>query len=187
MFEVRIGPDVALRLLEARHSDELYQLIRRNWERLRVWVPWLRLTSTVDQTREYVQRSLQRFANGNGFSAGIWVGDTLVGQIALEYIDRENRLTEIGYWIDAGVEGKGIVSKACQHLVDYAFGELDLNRVQIRCAVENTRSRAIAQRLGFVEEGVLRQVERLEDRYVDLVIYGMLRHEWQDSARNSKP
>jgi len=186
MFEVRIGPEVALRLLEARHSDELYQLIRQNWERLRVWVPWLRLTSTVDQTREYVQRSLHRFANGKGFSAGIWLGDQLVGQIALEYIDRDNRLTEIGYWIDAGVEGKGIVTKACQHLVDYAFGELDLNRVQIRCAVENTRSRAIAQRLGFVEEGVLRQVEQLETGYVDLVIYGMLRHEWLESGRNSK-
>jgi len=84
MFEVRIGADVVLRLLEERHSDELFQLVSRNWERLRVWVPWLRLTSTVEDTREYVRRNPQRFADGNGFSAGIWVADKLVGQIALE-------------------------------------------------------------------------------------------------------
>jgi ribosomal-protein-serine acetyltransferase len=71
-------------------------------------------------------------------------------------------------------------------LVDYAFNELGLNRLEIRCATENTKSRAIPQRLGFKQEGTIRQAEWLYDHYVDLVVYGILASEWSDSSKVPK-
>ena len=75
-------------------------------------------------------------------------------------------------------QGKGIVTRAARAVVDYSFNELGLNRVEIHCAEGNRKSRAIAERLGFRQEGVLRGSGLLYDRYVDMVIYGMLKEEW---------
>jgi ribosomal-protein-serine acetyltransferase len=179
MFNHKLSDEAELRLLEERHAEELFALINRNHERLLVWVPWLSSTDSLEHTRDFTRRKLQRFADNNGFAAGIWYQGALAGEIELDYVDWSNRITEIGYWVGADAEGKGLVTKACRILIAHAFDNLGLNRVQIRCATENLRSRAIPEKLGFTQEGILRQVERLHDRYVDLVIYGMLAHEWQ--------
>jgi hypothetical protein len=70
-------------------------------------------------------------------------------------------------------------SVATGALVDHAFGVWKLNRVEIRAGVENKRSRAIPERLGFTQEGVLRQAERVGDRFVDHVMYSILADEWK--------
>jgi len=57
-----------------------------------------------------------------------------------------------------------------------------MHKVVISCAIDNPRSRAVAERLGFVQEGILRQVGRLRDRYVDIVFYGLLVDEWRTQA-----
>ncbi len=179
MFVYKLSDEAELRLLEERHAEELFTLINRNHERLLMWVPWLDNTDSVEHTRDFIKRKLQRLADNNGFVTGIWYKGALAGEIAFDYIDWPNRMTEIGYWLAAEVEGKGIVTKACRVLIAHAFDNLELNRVQIRCATENLRSRAIPEKLGFTQEGIARQVERLHDRYVDLAIYGMLVSEWQ--------
>ena len=66
------------------------------------------------------------------------------------------------------------MTRACRALVAHAFDTLRLQRVEIRVATGNRRSRAIPERLGFREEGILRQVEWLYNHYVDHVVYGRL-------------
>ena len=179
MFGFRLSETTTVILLEIRHSDEFYDLVQKNLERLALWCPWLGRVATPEATREFLGEKIARFADGNGFTAGIFVGGHLSGVIALEYIDWPNLATEIGYWIDSDVEGKGIVTSACRALLEHAFCELKLERVQIRCASENLRSRAVPEKLGFTQEGILRGCERLRDRSVDIVVYGLLRREWR--------
>ncbi len=71
------------------------------------------------------------------------------------------------------------MTAACRKLIDYAFDELKMNRVEIRCAAANARSRAVPERLGFQQDGILRQSEWLHDAFVDLVVYSTLTGEWQ--------
>lgn len=183
MFSFTLSETTSIRPLEVRHSDEFYQLVRKNLERLAVWCPWLDRVSTLEATREFLREKIQRFASGNGFTAGFFCNGRLSGVIALEYIDRANSATEIGYWLDRDAEGKGIVLEASKLLIDHVFDDLGLNRVQIRCGTENMRSRAIPEKLGFRQEGIVRQCEQLPDRFVDLVVYGLLAGEWQRPDR----
>ncbi len=71
------------------------------------------------------------------------------------------------------------MTKTVKALMHYAFEELQLNKVEIRAAVGNVKSRAIPERLNFTIEGTIRDAEWLYDRYVDHVVYGMLVKEWQ--------
>ncbi len=80
--------------------------------------------------------------------------------------------------LGAAFEGQGLITCACRVMIDYAFDELGLNRVVISCASENKKSRAIADRLGFTQEAILRQSEWLKDEFVDQVVYGALAREW---------
>ena len=98
----------------------------------------------------------------------------LADTINLHDIDSESRKANVGYWLGAECQNRGLMTKACRVLLDYAFQELNLNRVEIPCTVQNTKSRAIPERLGFVQEGVIRQAEWLYDHYNDHVIYAML-------------
>ena len=70
------------------------------------------------------------------------------------------------------------MTAAVRAYVDHAFATWKLNRVMIQAAVENARSRAIPERLGFREEGILREVERIGDRMLDDVVYSMLAADW---------
>ena len=83
-------------------------------------------------------------------------------------------------------QGRGIMTRACAAMTRWCFDELKLNRVEIQCARENARSRAVPMRLGFVQEGILRQAGTAEAGFVDHVVYGMLASEWPTTlAQNS--
>lgn len=70
------------------------------------------------------------------------------------------------------------MTKCCKALIDYGFHELKLQRIEIRAIQENLRSRAIPERLGFSQEGLIRQSIKLYDKFCDSVVYGLLASEW---------
>lgn len=180
MFNFRLDEDSELRLLEDRHAGELFALIDENRERLRPWMPWLTDGYSIANAKKYVQYGMKQFAEGRGFQAGIWSGGKLAGTIGFHGADLDNRRTTIGYWISAPFEGRGLVTRACRAMIDHAFDGLGANRVEIGCDVENLRSRAIPEKLGFKQEGVLRRCDWIHDHFVDIVIYSMLADEWRN-------
>ena len=102
----------------------------------------------------------------------------IVGVAGFHGVDRVNRSTSIGYWLVADAVGRGLMTRAVRTLLDQAFGVWDLHRVVIEAVVDNTRSRAIPERLGFREEALLREAKLLRGRYEDAVLYAMLASEW---------
>lgn len=185
MFSYKIDDDTELRLLETRHAEELDALVTANYDHIKEWAAWLKDTeSPIEQTREHIKRNRMQFAEGKGFNIFIWYQGKMVGKVGYNFFDWDNRQTELGYWLGASFQGKGLVTKSCRALINYAFNELKLNRIEIRCGVENTKSRKIPERLGFREEGILRQTEWLHDHFIDLVVYGMLASEWRDKNKS---
>jgi ribosomal-protein-serine acetyltransferase len=178
---IQVNAETQLRLLEERHVEDYFALIARNQEYLHAWIDVEAYEGTVEALRAYVRQRLLQFINGEGYHLGIWHQDALIG--ILDYRPNwRNRSIELGYWLDEAMQGKGIVTRACRTMVRYAFEEHQAHKVVISCAIDNPRSRAVAERLGFVQEGILRQVVRLHNRYVDGVSYGLLIDEWRAQA-----
>lgn len=179
MLFAALGDGAELRLLEPRHASVLCDAIRANLDRLY----WVDRDFSVETANARIQGGLERLSDGVGLSAGIWLDDEMVGDVGLFHFEARSRSIEIGYWIAAKAEGRGIVSRATSALIDYAFGELELRRVEIKCAASNVRSRAIPVRLGFTLEATHRRAEPVGDVWEDLLVYGLLEEEWA----NEKP
>jgi ribosomal-protein-serine acetyltransferase len=175
---LRVTDSVELRQLKRDDAEELTLLIDQNRAYLREWLPWLDNSTSITDTARFIGRSTEQADDYNGLTLGIVCEGRLAGVLGQHYVDSLNRRTEIGYWLDAAHQGRGIVTRATARLVDYAYREQDCNRVILQCAVGNLKSRAVAERLGFVQEGILREAEWLYDHYVDLVVYSMLKRTW---------
>ena len=178
MFSAALREGFALRLLEERHAKILFAAVEREREHLRPWLAWVDSTHSEEDTLSFIRSVLEQFADNRGFAAGIWDGTRLAGTIGVHRIDWLNRRVEIGYWLGREYEGRGIMTDACRAVITHLFREMELHRVEIRCAVENIRSAAIPRRLGFKHEGVLRQAQFSGGRWHDLHVFGMLREEW---------
>jgi ribosomal-protein-serine acetyltransferase len=175
MFSYKISAEIELRLLEERHTEQVFALMAEDRERH----PELDENFSLDDVRKKIRHDLALFADHKGLNAGIWYQGILAGTIRYHEIDWSNRATELGYWVGGAFEGRGLMTKTCRAMINYAFKELGLNRIVISCAVGNQKSRAIPERLGFTQEGVLRQSEWLRDHFTDMAVYGLLASEWQ--------
>lgn len=174
---IQVNKETQLRLLEERHVEDYFDLIASNKAYLYTWIDVEAYEGSVETLKAYVKQRLLQFANGEGYHLGIWYQDALVG--ILDYrLNWQNRTVELGYWLDCAQQGKGIITQTCRVMVQHAFEEHQMQKVVISCAIDNPRSRAVAGRLGFIQEGILRQVVRLHDRTIDGVFYGLLDKEW---------
>jgi ribosomal-protein-serine acetyltransferase len=185
MFSRKIGKNLELRLYQLSDAEMLNRLIEDNFRHIKKWSAWLKDGRSIENTHAFIERNLKQFANRERFALGVWFENQMAGPIEFNYLDWQNRKTEIGFWLGESFQGRGLITKSCRALVDYAFDELNLNRVEMRCGVENLKSRKIAEKLGFWEEGIIRDAEWLHDRFVDFVIYGMLADEWHDKNHNT--
>ncbi|MGP4070049.1 GNAT family N-acetyltransferase [Halobacillus sp. B29] len=174
MFKHVINEHTELRLLEVRHAEELFRLTDSSRDSLRQWLPWIDATKTVENSKEFIESTLKQFCNNDGFQAGIWYKGELAGVAGLHTINWSNRSTSIGYWLGESFQGKGLMTQACQAIVDYCFHELDLRRIEIQAATENEKSLAIPHRLGFKKDGCLEKSERLYDEYVDHDVFALI-------------
>lgn len=180
-FAYQIDDSLELRLFEMHHAVELFNLAHANRAHLAEFLPWIDDIQTLVDAQTYIQQGLRQFASNDGFQAGIWLDDALIGSIGHHSIDWNNRKTELGYWLDKTHVGHGYMSSALEAVLQYSFETYQLNRVQVRIAVNNTRSRKLVENQGFILEGVLREDIMIRGEYVDHVIYAMLAQVWWDT------
>jgi ribosomal-protein-serine acetyltransferase len=168
-----------LRAFEEADADELFALTDRHRAHLEPWLPWVALTTSPDDSLEFIRRTRRQLDADAGMQLALVDADSAIAGVAgFHGFDWQNRATTIGYWLAADRQGRGLMTAAVRALVDHAFAERGLHRVEIAAAVDNARSRAIPERLGFREEGVRRGAERHGDRYLDLVVYALLAPDW---------
>lgn len=179
MFSYKIDEELSLKLVEVRDSERIFELTDASRDYLKEWLPWLDYTKTVEDSRDFIRMSRKNYADNKTLNTAIVYQDEIVGMAGFNELGWVNKTAKIGYWLGQEYQGHGIMTRVAEALTDISFGHFGMNRTEIRVATGNVKSRGIPERLGFTEEGTLRQVEWLYDHYVDHVVYGMLASEWK--------
>ena len=186
MFFFEIDEEVHLRLLSGLDTEPLFKLIDESRNDLRKWLPWLDDTLRPHDSRRFIEQSMTLYNNRQALTVGIFYKNELAGIAGFNEYEWVNKIAYIGYWLGVRYQGKGIMTRVVHALTDYGFNHLKFNRMDIRAATGNVKSRAIPERLGYTLEGHIRQAEWLYDHYVDHAVYGMLAHEWELSKKTMK-
>lgn len=176
---IKVDDDLTLELIDEHHAEETYKVIDANREHLRVWLPWVDYTKSVQIFKDYIRFCKQQFKEGADYGYIIRHRNEAAGRIGLHHVDAKNKSAAIGYWLAKEQEGKGIITRSCKALLNFGFNELQLNRIEIKCGDRNNKSEAIPQKLSFKREGLLRQAEFVNGKFIDLHLYSLLKEEWR--------
>jgi len=182
MVTFRIDDEITLREFREGDAAAVFTTVSANYEHLHSFMDWITPDYSIGSAKEFIVKSIKGREERTNLSLGIFRGSRFIGSIGFTYFDWAAMKTEMGYWIAAADEGKGIVYKAAALLIDFAIRELRINRIEIRCSAENQRSSAIPVRLGFKKEGHLRRSEFRNGRLHDFEIYGLLASEWESGG-----
>lgn len=181
MEKLTIDDRQFLERLNFLHVEPIFNAIVQNRKFLRKWLPFIDFTHKIIDTERFVRSILEKPSNNRDEVYVIWFDNEFAGLIGFKGADRINDKIEIGYWLIEKMTGNGIATAAARKMVNLAFRNMDMNRVQIRCGVGNDKSAAIPHRLGFSFEGIERGGERHNHSYIDLNVYSMLKKEWAES------
>ena len=171
-----IGERIVVRRWRDEDAQPLYDAIMESQERLQQWMAWAHTYHAVDDAVEFVRGQSGHWALHNHIGTGIFMkaDGTLLGSVGLHLHDLHVPVVELGYWIRSSAEGKGYVSEAVRRMAAFAFTEFGVQRLVIRCDARNIRSKAVAERLGFIAEGCHRRDSIGTDGTIrDTLVYAM--------------
>ena len=160
---ITVKDNILLKEFELTDAEHIFKAIDSQREYLGEWLPFVEFTKSVKDSLDYVNSVVTMPEECKERQFAIFCGDDFAGLAGFKGTDRLNRKSEIGYWLREEFQHRGIMTESVRALIKFGFSELDLNRIQIKCAPENVKSRKIPQRLGFTLEGIERDSEFVKE------------------------
>ncbi|GLW48340.1 N-acetyltransferase [Streptomyces sp. NBRC 14336] len=179
MYAISLGDDGAeLRPLEPWHAEEFLAHLERGRDFINQYIPFASKATDTAGARAVLQRYADMRAADTGSLHGLWLDGKLVGGVLFLNFDAEAGNCEIGCWLEPAGTGRGLVTRAARVLLDWAFGERGMHRVEWHAASANTASVNVARRLGMTREGVQRESFPHRGARLDMEIWAILAPEW---------
>lgn len=170
-----VDKEILLKVVEPEDAEPIFNTIDNEREYLKEWLPFVEETHDISYTKTFIEHTIA--ADSSDLTFTISYKNQFVGIIGLKDTDMGNRKTEIGYWLSEKFQHKGIITRSCMALIEYAFNDINLHRIQLKAATKNFKSQAVAQRLGFMLEGIERDGELHSHGFVDLKVFSLLKED----------
>jgi ribosomal-protein-alanine N-acetyltransferase len=169
---VLVTPRLRLRQFRVEDVEAMHECLA-NPEAMRFW------NTPVHTKRIETERAVLRFIDCTPSYYRFWavadaVTDRWLGLVNYHDGHIRNKRVAIGYIVDPARQRQGIATEAVSAMLEFCFGELGLHRVQAFIHPENAASRALAEKLGFRCEGLLRDNLRVADDWRDDMLYALL-------------
>jgi ribosomal-protein-serine acetyltransferase len=159
--------------IEPRHAEALWEATEGSLAELARWLPWV-VTASAEATGTFTEEAEREWREGTNFQFAIHDRRGVVGAMGLDVPVPIRRLGEMGYWVRSERAGRGLATEAGAAVVRFGFEVLGLYRIELRAGTENVPSQRVAEKLGFVREGLLRRGCPMGDAGYDCYLYGLL-------------
>lgn len=179
MYRVDLGEGATLGPLEPWQAAEFLAHIDRARDTVDPWIPWASRSPDLDGARATLQKYADLQARDAGRLYGIRLDGTLVGGVMFVSFDPDSGNAEVGCWLEPAATGRGLVTRAARLLIDYAFRDRGLHRIEWHCRTDNKASSAVARRLGLTHEATLRQNYPWQGVRHDTEIWAVLATDWR--------
>jgi RimJ/RimL family protein N-acetyltransferase len=171
-------PDIEVRPLERRDTARVFEAVDESKADVGRWMDWCRADYSMADAEAWIDAALSGRDDGTNFQFGIFDCDgRFLGACGLSGIDAHAKSANLGYWVRTQAAGRGVAVGAARLVVDWAFANTDLERIEIVAAVDNRRSQRVAEKLGAVREGTLRSRLCVFGRFHDAVMFSVVRND----------
>lgn len=172
-FPLQIDETISVELVDRQYAAEFIELMQNERQNLSQWLVWPKFTLEISDNLQFVKESLEQLQAGNNINCYILQNGRLCGGIGLVSINQLLKKAEIGYWLCASMQSKGIVSRVCKAFVALAFEHLELELIEIRAAEFNQPCRNVCERLGFEFNGMIKNAELLNEMVINHAVYSL--------------
>ena len=167
-----------LKPIQENHVHAAFRLIEDNRTYLVAECDPLPHLGTIEDTLFMIQDAIGRYTRREGLMAGIWHQGQLVGMVGHHNLDRLNRTVQLQVWVSQHQQRRGFGTRAMRAIVKYSFQDMSMNRLEMRFREDNIAAQRLAEKLGFMREGLLRQGLVLDGQPTDAAMYGLLLDDW---------
>ena len=165
-----------IRQYQQRDAEDMHAAALESVAEVYPWMAWCHEHYSLDEARAWIAVQEELANQGMAYEFAILDGvGRFLGGCGINQISKANRCANLGYWVRTSSMGRGVAPAAARLVAEYAFRETDLIRLEIVCAVANTRSQRVAEKLGAVREGVLRSRLLLPTGASDAAMYSLVR------------
>lgn len=178
---------LTIRAYKPGDGQPYFEAMEESRAALETWLmPWVAFPNTLEESETRARRLLAKFILREDLSMVVERKNDgfFVGAIGLHRINWSVPVVEIGYWVRTSLAGQGYITEAVKGLVQFAFEQLEAERIEIRCDPLNEKSVAVARRAGFTLEGTLRHtyLNASGDGFSDTHVFALLRGGWKTSG-----
>lgn len=178
----RHTPRLELRPFRRRDVEPMVDGVLDSIDELEPWLPWVHRRYSRADAMRFVRDSSAAWIEGRAHDFAIRYVDRPdhhVGNISIWPTSERERAGEMGYWIRTAEAGKGLATEASTRVLQLGFEELGLHRVTLRIAIGNTQSERVAEKLGFMHEGLLRKEVLVAGEWLDHTLWALLDEEYR--------
>jgi ribosomal-protein-serine acetyltransferase len=162
--------------IEPADASDLWQAVDGSRGQLERWLPWVPFNTDLDASWRYCEASASDWDQGRALRLGIRdrAARRFLGVVGLESIAHLHQNAELGYWLRADAARRGYMTEAARAMILWAFKRLNAHRIRVAAATDNFASLGVIRRLGFRFEGIAREAERCQGRWLDHALFAMV-------------